>query len=356
MLSVALVSLAAASTAYGAALAPRATCSDGTVVSNAQCCNFIAVRDDLINDIFEGQCGEFAHSTVRIAFHDAIGFSTSGGKGNGADGSIIAFGTTELGFAANAGIDEIVEELQPFADAHGISYGDVIHFGSSVALSLCPGAPVVQTFIGRGNATVAAPDGTVPDPFNPVTQILSRMAEAGFSSDEVVALLASHSIAAQDQVEPAIARSPFDSTPAAFDSQVFLETLLKGTAFPGDGAHQGESESPLPGEFRLESDDAIARDSRTACTWQALALDQALMANKFAAAMAKMSLLGQSKPSLVDCTEIIPKAAAAPLSKAFFPAGKTLADIEQSCATQTFPSTLSTQAGTTTSVAPVPEQ
>ena len=99
------------------------------------------------------------------------------------------------------------------------------------------------------NATVAAPDGTVPDPFNPVTDILARMAEAGFSADEVVALLASHSIAAQDSVEPAIARSPFDSTPAAFDSQVFLETLLKGTAFPGDGPHEGEVESPLPGMY-----------------------------------------------------------------------------------------------------------
>lgn len=76
------------------------------------------------------------------------------------------------------------------------------------------------------------------------------MAEAGFSADEVVALLASHSIAAQDEIEPAIARSPFDSSPDQFDSQVYLETLLKGTAFPGDGAHQGEVESPLPGEFR----------------------------------------------------------------------------------------------------------
>ena len=35
-----------------------------------------------------------------------------------------------------------------------------------------------------------------------MSQILARMAEAGFSSDEVVALLASHSIAAQDEIEP----------------------------------------------------------------------------------------------------------------------------------------------------------
>lgn len=124
MFPIAFASLALATSSYAAAVVPRATCSDGTVVSNAKCCSFIPIRDALISDVFEGTCGENAHSTVRIAFHDAIGFSRAGGKGNGADGSMIAFSDTELAFAANAGIDEIVADLQPFADAHGISYGD----------------------------------------------------------------------------------------------------------------------------------------------------------------------------------------------------------------------------------------
>ncbi|KZV94819.1 hypothetical protein EXIGLDRAFT_766838, partial [Exidia glandulosa HHB12029] len=59
----------------------RALCPDGVNrVNNLQCCRFIPVRDALIDEIFEGSCGENAHSTVRIAFHDAIGFSTRGGK------------------------------------------------------------------------------------------------------------------------------------------------------------------------------------------------------------------------------------------------------------------------------------
>lgn len=82
-------------------------------------------------------------------------------------------------------------------------------------------------------------------------QILNRMGDAGFSSDEVIALLASHSIAAQDEIEPAIQRSPFDSTPGTFDNQVFLEVQLRGVLFPGNGSHQGEVQSPLPGEFRF---------------------------------------------------------------------------------------------------------
>lgn len=64
------------------------------------------------------------------------------------------------------------------------------------------------------------------------------------------------------------------------------QTLLNGTAFPGNGSNPGEAESPLPGEFRILSDSLIARcarplidgrdetltrssrDSRTSCEWQ----------------------------------------------------------------------------------------
>jgi cytochrome c peroxidase len=68
---------------------------------------------------------------------------------------------------------------------------------------------------------------------------------------------------------------PFDSTPFTFDTQFFLEVLLKGTGFPGSSNNVGEVMSPLPltsgndtGEMRLQSDFALARDIRTACFWQ----------------------------------------------------------------------------------------
>ena len=70
----------------------------------------------------------------------------------------------------------------------------------------------------------------------------------------LVALLASHSVAAADHVDPAIPGTPFDSTPSVFDSQFFVETQLRGTLFPGTGGNQGEVESPLAGEIRLQSD------------------------------------------------------------------------------------------------------
>ncbi len=85
-----------------------------------------------------------------------------------------------------------------------------------------------------------------------------------------------HSIAAADEVDPTIPGTPFDSTPGTFDTQIFVEVLLKGTLFPGfvlfvcisdyillcrcsTGPNQGEVESPLRGEMRLQSDFALAR-------------------------------------------------------------------------------------------------
>jgi hypothetical protein len=88
-------------------------------------------------------------------------------------------------------------------------------------------------------------------PTDDVTTILARFDDAGFGPDEVVALLASyaalvsskcagylyfhprHSIAAADTVDTSIPGTPFDSTPGYFDTQFYVETLLKGTLYPG---------------------------------------------------------------------------------------------------------------------------
>ena len=138
-----------------------------------------------------------------------------------------------------------------------------------------------------------------------VDTILTRFSEVGISSDEVVALLASHSIAAAN-FDTAITEAPIDSTPGRFDSQFYVEVLLNGTLWPGNADTAGEVESPLAGELRIESDYLIARDSRTACTWQNFIDDQSGMASAFAAAMLKMSLIAQDQSSMTDCSEVIP--------------------------------------------------
>ena len=69
------------------------------------------------------------------------------------------------------------------------------------------------------------------------------MADAGFAPEELIHLLASHSIADQADVDPSpeVFGAPFDSTPFDFDSQVFLEVMLRATKFPfpGGTSHLG---------------------------------------------------------------------------------------------------------------------
>ena len=52
----------------------------------------------------------------------------------------------------------------------------------------------------------------------------------------------------------------------SFESGLFelirQQTLLAGNIFPGNGSNVGEVESPLHGEFRLQSDSRLARDPR----------------------------------------------------------------------------------------------
>ena len=67
-----------------------------------------------------------------------------------------------------------------------------------------------------------------------VDQILARFADAGgFDELETVWFLIAHSTAAQNDIDPTIPRTPFDSTPSIMDGQFFIETQLRGTIFPG---------------------------------------------------------------------------------------------------------------------------
>ncbi|KAF9554086.1 manganese peroxidase [Agrocybe pediades] len=347
-----LVSIALAATqAVDAALTKRVTCPTGQITANAVCCKLFPIVDQIQKDLFDGgECGEEAHSALRLSFHDAIGFSIHGGKGNGADGSILIFNSTELAFHANGGIDDITARQFPVFQETGLTAGDFVHLAAAIGTGNCPGAPRLQFMFGRPPPVAPAPDLTVPEPTDSVTSILARFADAGFSPQEAVALLSSHTIAAADVVDPTIPGTPFDSTVGTFDSQVFLEVLLKGKLFPGNGSQPGEVLSPLAGEMRLQSDFAISQDPRTACFWQNMINNQNFMMSQFKAAMAKLQVLGQS--NLVDCSDVVP------VPKTFtsaikFPASFTQVDVQQACKISPFPK-LATVAGPAPTVAPVP--
>lgn len=73
-------------------------------------------------------------------------------------------------------------------------------------------------------------------------------------------------------------------------------------------------------------------DPRTACLWQANVNQEDHMTSAFTAAMAKLSVLGQDKKELIDCSDVIPNSK--PFTgSAHLPAGSTLNDIEASVGT-----------------------
>ncbi|KAJ7085123.1 manganese peroxidase [Mycena belliarum] len=354
MAFTALLALVALAASVRAAPSPSAVCADGTRVGNAACCKFVPLAKDLQAQIFQNDCGEDTHEALRLTFHDAIAISQKLGPsaGGGADGSMLLFPTVEPNFAANNGIDDSVNNLIPFLTSHPtVSAGDLVQFAGAVGLSNCPGAPRLEFLAGRKNAVAPAIEGLIPEPQDSVTSILARFADGGnFSPFEVISLLASHTVARADKVDETIDAAPFDSTPFDFDTQVFLEVLLKGTGFPGAGNNTGEVLSPLPlgsgndtGELRLQSDFALARDARTACFWQGFVGEQDFMARSFRAAMAKLAILGSRRADLVDCSDVVPPTVRTPPKPASFPATKSAKDLELTC-NQRFP-TLTTDHG-----------
>ncbi|KDR72147.1 hypothetical protein GALMADRAFT_281593 [Galerina marginata CBS 339.88] len=334
----------------------RAACPGSTHTAvNAKCCFLFPIVDDLLVNLFDGDCGDEAHGALRLVFHDAIGISPKLG-GGGADGSISTFNETELTFGSNAGIDDILDVIGPFIQkySHVLSPGDFIQLAGALSLTNCAGAPRVKFMFGRPQPKAASPPGLIPDPEDNVDKILARFKEVGFSPTEVVALLASHSVAGADDVDPGIPGTPFDSTPDIFDSQFFVDVQLRGTGFAGTGGHSGEVESGIQGVLRLQSDHNLARDSATSCIWQGFVNQQSKLQSAFGAALFKLSLLGQKASSLTDCSEVIPPSLAFNGASARFPPGKSIADIEQACATASFP-VLPTVPGPPTAVPPIPQ-
>ncbi|TFK58280.1 manganese peroxidase 2, partial [Pluteus cervinus] len=190
----------------------------------AICAKLAPVAEDLLENLFGGECGDSAHGALRLIFHDAIGISPVVG-GGGADGSIITFNATELTFEANDGLDDVLADVGPFFLKHQdvISSGDFVQLAGALSLAACPGAPKVQFVAGRPPPLAASPNFLVPEPFNTTDQILERFASVGFSPPEIIALLSSHSIAGADTVDPTIPGTPFDTTPSVYDTNIFID-------------------------------------------------------------------------------------------------------------------------------------
>lgn len=83
-----------------------------------------------------------------------------------------------------------------------------VQFVGAVGVRNCAGGPRLNFLAGRPDAKQPAPDRLVPDPSDSVDTMLARMADAGFSPQELVSLLASHSVAVQEHIDPASEMHP----------------------------------------------------------------------------------------------------------------------------------------------------
>ena len=171
-----------------------------------------------LQSAFSG-CGRDAHGAIRAPFHDCIN--------NACDGSLIL--TDECSRAENAGLSDICGKLLSWTQKYNTSAADMIQFAAATAISSCPLGPRVKALVGRKDSSKAAPLNSVPSSRDSISSILEKFAAKGFSGDDLVALLGTHSVAVQVNDDPAQAGKSLDSTPSTYDTKFYKETL-DGTA------------------------------------------------------------------------------------------------------------------------------
>jgi hypothetical protein len=230
---------------------------------------------------FEG-CGADAHGAIRAPFHDCIN--------NGCDGSLIL--TDECGRRENSGLSGICTKLSDWTKKYNVSAADMIQFAAATAISACPLGPKVQALVGRKDGSSAAPVGSVPSSRDSVDSILSAFGAKGFSADDVVALMGTHSVALQFFDDPDQAGKSLDSTPSDYDTTFYKETK-EGTA-----------------PYSLQSDRLLSNDSQTADTWSNFADDADAWTSVFVDAWNRFAVIGNDAGQLVDCSSLIPSSSA----------------------------------------------
>ncbi|KAF8896039.1 heme peroxidase [Infundibulicybe gibba] len=246
--------------------------------------------------IYKGRCGDETRAAIRLAFHDAAPFSLAlqkaGQPNGGADGSMLT-DPTEVLRPDNNGLQTIVGLLTPMPAQFNVSPGDVLHLAGVLAVLACPGGPVINTYIGRPPPANNNPDGLLPNTHSPVSTLTARFADMGFSIREMMALIGSHTAGTQKFVDTTQAGAAFDSTDELWDVRFYAETQSNLTA---------------PGSFKLPSDVAFSHDPSTRDDYNRFVGNdrQDNWAREYADAHEKMSLLGQNRSLLTDCTELLP--------------------------------------------------
>jgi len=243
-----------------------------------------------LSDMFAG-CNDDARAAIRACFHDCF---TTGG----CDGSITFTG--ELSRPENSPMTSTVNALAALASSMGVGRADIIafagckypqsahvasrcsHFCVAKAVLVCPGGPLVPTFVGRKDATGPCPPNELPPPNSTAENSLEMFHNRGFTAGDLTALIGAHTTSRQFVTVPAKAGAAQDTTPAVWDLDYYSQTIA-GTAPVTFVADQNLVNDPTTGP--------IFKDFST----NKMGWDEA-----FSSAMGRLEMLGPA--ASMDCT------------------------------------------------------
>lgn len=245
----------------------------------------------------DGQCNDNARAAVRMGFHDAGSWDKNSANG-GADGSLLMdFGEQDR--PENNGLQSVRTLLRGVQSKFNVGYADLAQYAHNHATVTCPKGPRIRTFVGRKDATKAAPTGLLPDTNDTPDNLIKLFNDKGFSAHDLAALVGAHASAKQRFVDPSKAGFPLDTTPGVWDVEFYNDTL----------------QNPQnPKIFVLPSDKKLSVHPSIKDEWLAFVGNQPHWNEDYAKAYIRMSLLGVNNLSdLKDCTKTLP--VARPLGK-----------------------------------------
>lgn len=193
----------------------------------------------------------------------------------------------------NNGLQSVRTLLRSVQAKYKVGYADLAQYAHNHATISCPKGPRIRTFVGRKDATKAAPDGLLPDVNDTPDNLIALFERKGFTANDLAALVGAHAAAKQRFVDTTQAEKPLDTTPGVWDVEFYNDTLQN---------------PPSDKIFVLPSDKKLSVHPKINDEWLAFVGDQPHWNEDYAKSYIKMSLLGvQNLKDLKDCTKTLPK-------------------------------------------------
>ncbi|KAF2030486.1 heme peroxidase, partial [Setomelanomma holmii] len=260
------------------------------------CCRWYYISEELTGAFVDadGTCNALARASIRMGFHDAGTWSSkliaAGQDYGGADGSLVLF--DEIKRPENFGLESAVGFAQQLYNKYNVTMADLIQYMANHAVVSCPLGPRVRTYVGRKDATQAAPDGLLPSVHAPAEDLIALFVDKTISAHELTALLGAHTTSTQRGVDGSKAGYPQDTTPGVWDVKYYNETL---DTYENDCI------------FKFESDVKLSKHPTMSGEWQKFVGDQGHWNGDYARAYLRLSLLGvKNINQLKECTLTLP--------------------------------------------------